>query len=362
MPEPLLNHKSRALLALLQTLKSMQYSFVTISPLSHLRINTRQDHPKARIDDVSKPASKLQNLRDIFGWSRSFNTAAIDQNVYGWMRQAEIIRTEKSDFFSTVRVSSYQFYSKPLMNKIGAEHLLDNREKLDSPEKVSEHNLLFLHSAFPTTNIDAVFFGPDTYRYLNFIDQVLASRSKDTTSRIVDIGCGAGPGAILMALRFPKAKVLATDINQTALELTRVNAHFAGASNVKVAFSDLLNDLEGQFDVITANPPYLVDKDARVYRHGGGLLGAEFSLKMLKAAIPRLAPGGQFVLYTGAAIVDSEDVFKQEVRQYLDQDQTRELTWQYQELDPDIFGEELFNDAYADTDRIAAIGLVVTMA
>ncbi len=48
-----------------------------------------------------------------------------------------------------------------------------------------------LHSAFPTNQSDAVFFGPDTYRFAA-VDTYLAGGR--TVRRAVDIGCGAGPG------------------------------------------------------------------------------------------------------------------------------------------------------------------------
>jgi methylase of polypeptide subunit release factors len=348
MPEKPLNTQQTALLKLLGALKKEQYSFTTISPLSHLRINTRQDHPRARVIDPADPQSKLQSLRDVFGWSRAFEEFSFDAEILKCMREADIVKPKKTHLSSSLRVSSYHFYPEPITKTYP---VLEN----------AEQNLLFLHSAFPTTGNDAVFFGPDTYRYLNLIDQVIGQRGDVTTLRMLDIGCGAGPGAILMARRFPKAEVFATDINHAALALAQVNAQFAETYNVRVAYSDLLTDMSGPFDVITANPPYLVDKDQRAYRHGGGPLGAELALRMLKASIRRLNPGGQFILYTGVAINDGFDAFKHEVVAYLHTLRPYKFSWRYQELDPDIFGEEMFNQAYAETDRIAAVALIVTL-
>lgn len=363
MPEKPLTTRQSALLNLLHLLKKLQYSFTTISPLSHLRVNTRHDHPSARHDRPDDSSTKLQSLRDVFGWSRGFEEAHFDAQIFSCMQQAGIVKPKKNLLCSTLRVSSYQFYEQPALGGLADDIRVAERmpESAIQPIEIIERQFLFLHSAFPTSHSDAVFFGPDTYRYLNLIDQVIMQRSASTTLRMLDIGCGAGPGAILMAQRFPKAEVFATDINQAALELAHVNAHFAGTYNVRVAYSDLLTDMCGQFDVITANPPYLIDKDQRAYRHGGGDLGAELSLRMLKAAIPRLNAGGQFILYTGVAINDGIDRFKQEAINYLRTLQPIKLSWRYQELDPDIFGEEIFNDAYADTDRIAAVALIVTL-
>jgi methylase of polypeptide subunit release factors len=111
-------------------------------------------------------------------------------------------------------------------------------------------------------------------------------------------------------------------------------------------------------DLLIANPPYLVDPAERAYRHGGGPLGAGLSLKILDAALPRLAPGGALLLYTGAAVVNGRDPFRDAAEERLAAD--RGVGWAYREVDPDVFGEELDTPAYAEADRIAAVVLTVT--
>src|SRR5690606_29046796 len=93
------------------------------------------------------------------------------------------------------------------------------------------NNLLFVHSAYPTQAADAVFFGPDTYRFARAIGQYLAQRSRPVL-RAVDVGCGAGPGAIVVAQACPEAQVWALDINRAALAATTVNAMLAGTPRV----------------------------------------------------------------------------------------------------------------------------------
>eukprot|EP01034_Spumella_vulgaris_P025107 gene25105-31522_t len=127
-------------------------------------------------------------------------------------------------------------------------------------------------------------------------------------ARIADLCCGAGPAAIALAGRYPQAEVLAIDINRDALELTQVNAELAGARNVHAVISDLLGAVEGGFDLITANPPYLLDAAQRSYRHGGGQLGEGLALRIVETALQRLNPGGALMLYTGVAVVDGQDV------------------------------------------------------
>ena len=120
--------------------------------------------------------------------------------------------------------------------------------------------------------------------------------------------------------------------------------------------SDLLTGVEGGFDLIVANPPYLVDPGERAYRHGGGPLGAGLSLKILRNAMDRLLPGGTLLLYTGAAIVAGTDPFRDAAAGEL---AGSGMNWTYDEVDPDVFGEELDDGVYAACDRIAAVLLTV---
>jgi methylase of polypeptide subunit release factors len=214
---------------------------------------------------------------------------------------------------------------------------------------------LYFHSAWPTDAPDAVFFGPDTYRYVAAMSQHLCL-NRPSVRRAADIGCGAGPGAVELALHFPEAEVLAVDINDAALRLTRLNAILADAQ-VQPKQSNLLADVEGSFDLIIANPPYMQDSAARAYRHGGGLLGAGLSLDIVDTALHRLSPGGTLLLYTGSAIVGGNDFFLIAATQIL----RDKCTWSYREIDPDVFGEELESESYGGADRIAAVLLCVTM-
>ena len=105
-----------------------------------------------------------------------------------------------------------------------------------------------------------------------------------------------------------------------------------------------------------ANPPFILDPAARSYRHGGGLHGAQLSLDWALAAARRIVPDGRMLLYTGSAIVDGRDRLKEELLERL---QPLGCALAYEELDPDIFGEQLDELGYEDVERIAAVGAVI---
>jgi 16S rRNA G1207 methylase RsmC len=76
---------------------------------------------------------------------------------------------------------------------------------------------------------------------------------------ILDLGCGHGVIAVVLARRAPGARVIAVDVNRRALELTRVNAAANGAGNVEVCQPD---DVAGElrFAAVYSNPPVRVGR------------------------------------------------------------------------------------------------------
>jgi len=296
-----------SLVRLAMELKDTGYSFTTVTPATHALVNSRSENTWAH------------NATDVFGWSRPFHENVLPPQLFNAMRTAEILDPHGEGWVTRVRASTLC-------------------------------GQLFLHSAWPTTAPDAVFFGPDTYRFANAIALHLAGNVY--VRRAVDIGCGAGAGAMAIALKWPQTEVFAVDINDRALLYTIVNAEVAGLGHISVLYSDLLDGIDGNFDLIVANPPFLLDSQERTYRHGGGSLGEKLSLAIASLAKTRLSPGGTLLLYTGTAIINGTDRLRASIATLLD---AACIEWHYQELDPDVFGEELTEPAYADTDRIAAV-------
>jgi methylase of polypeptide subunit release factors len=218
-------------------------------------------------------------------------------------------------------------------------------------------DLLFVHSAFPTDTPDAVFFGPDTYRFVRLVRDALGESTEPWPRRIVDIGCGSGVGGLCAAKLLGRGgDVVLADINRKALSYAAVNAAINEVGHVEIAHSDILDGIEGPIDVVLANPPYLVDEGERLYRHGGGKLGLSIALRIVEQGLARLNPGGRLIVYTATPIIHGADPFFESVRPLL-QPHARQFV--YEEIDPDVFGEELRLPAYLQADRIAAVGLTV---
>jgi methylase of polypeptide subunit release factors len=214
----------------------------------------------------------------------------------------------------------------------------------------SLYDHLYLHSGFPTQRQDAVFFGPDTYRYARLLHQHV-----EKAERVVDIGCGSGAGGLCLHKRVER--ICLADINSEALRYARINAELAGIANrVDVVNSNILANVNGEFDLVISNPPYMVDDTERTYRHGGQQLGSELSVRIAREGLQRLTVGGKLILYTASAIVNGVDTFWQSIQPVLEENNCEVY---YDEIDPDVFGEELDRLAYQHTDRLAVVSLIL---
>ncbi|MBA3935894.1 MAG: class I SAM-dependent methyltransferase [Planctomycetes bacterium] len=302
----------QALIALGRMLVESGYRFTTITPGAHALVNARPGNAVAT------------DLRDVFGWSRPFRPWLLAPAMLDLLKAADAVEDEGEHLRSRVRFSS--------IVAGGIERLI-------------------MHSAFPTIAQDAVFFGPDTYRFVRLLERVLPGGGD-----LLELGAGSGAAAICLAPRF--ASVTMSDINPLAARHAGINAALAGIADVQVAVGDLFAAAPGTYDAIIANPPYMIDATGRWYRDGGGPLGIELALRMVTESLAHLRPGGSFVLYTGSPVVQGADRFHEAVAPLL---RGLGLAYAYEELDVDVFSEELAHESYQGIDRIAVVGLTVTL-
>jgi release factor glutamine methyltransferase len=97
---------------------------------------------------------------------------------------------------------------------------------------------------------------PEVYKPLEN-EQVCAEYCHEG-DRVLDLGCGSGVATMFCA---PMAReVVAVDISLPAVRNTEMNCRLHKLKNVKVLLSDMFSGVEGRFDIILANPPYIDDE------------------------------------------------------------------------------------------------------
>src|SRR4051812_25725912 len=136
---------NRALLELGRELSRLGYRFTTPTPETHRRV-------------VSRKGGLSRDLRDVFGWSLPFEEPLLPPRLLALLAESGALLRDGTRLRSGVRYSS----------------LGDG---------------LFVHSAYPTREPEAVFFGPDTYRYC-----ALLQAHVEGARRCVDVGAGCGAG------------------------------------------------------------------------------------------------------------------------------------------------------------------------
>jgi len=130
-------------------------------------------------------------------------------------------------------------------------------------------------------------------------------------ARIVDVGTGSGVLAIGLALHFPTATLVATDISHQALQVARRNAQYHGvAERIRFVETSFLTLVEGPITMVVSNPPYVPSISApglipEVREHEphialfGGKDGLEGLRQVLLEAAPKLADGGWLIVEFG---------------------------------------------------------------
>lgn len=135
---------------------------------------------------------------------------------------------------------------------------------------------------------------------LNIID---IARSAQNTVKVLDLCTGSGNIAISLTKNAANCKIVASDISSDAIEIAKENARLNGVFE-KIIFikSDLFRDIEGRYDLIVSNPPYIARGEFETLQKevlkepmlalDGGADGLDFYRRIFSAAPGHLAHGG----------------------------------------------------------------------
>jgi ribosomal protein L3 glutamine methyltransferase len=138
------------------------------------------------------------------------------------------------------------------------------------------------------------------------IDPWLSQR----TQRVLDLCTGNGSLAVLAAMAYPDVTVDAADISRPALEVARINVDRHGlAERITPIESDGLEPLQGPYDLILCNPPYVnaqsmaqLPQEFRAEPQlalAGGSDGMDFVRRLLRAAPAKMSDEAVLVLEIG---------------------------------------------------------------
>lgn len=154
---------------------------------------------------------------------------------------------------------------------------------------------------------------PDT----EVIVELALQQKLPKTPRLLDLGSGSGALICTLLAELPMAVGVAVDVSPAALEVTQRNAAALGvAARLRTAQSSWYGRVEGVFDLVVSNPPYIpsgeiagLEPDVREHDPRLALDGGDDGLTCYRAiadgAWPHLAANGVIVVEVGAGQADA---------------------------------------------------------
>jgi release factor glutamine methyltransferase len=153
---------------------------------------------------------------------------------------------------------------------------------------------------------------PDTETLIEAaLDYVVRGGLRLEPLRILDIGTGTGALMLALLQELPNARGVATDVSVAALHVARGNAErLKLASRCSFVACNLADGVQGRFDLIVSNPPYiargaiaLLDPEVRDFDPrlalDGGADGLDAYRAIAASVPPLLAPGGRLIMELG---------------------------------------------------------------
>jgi release factor glutamine methyltransferase len=136
------------------------------------------------------------------------------------------------------------------------------------------------------------------------VERALAAIAGVETPRVVDVGTGSGAIALALKDERPDAQVTATDLSPDALALAHENAERL-ALEVELVQTSLLDGVDGPFDVVVSNPPYVLESEVgelqpevRDWEPRLAVVGEDQTARIARDARRVLRPGAAIVVET----------------------------------------------------------------
>lgn len=208
---------------------------------------------------MTTPARKSQKtwrVIDLINWGEQYFS---DNEFDNPRKEIEILL---QDILDCNRVDLYLRFEESLATTQLVKlregvHRRKNREPLQYiTGKAGFYNLIL------NVTSDVLIPRPESERLVEILLEIV---DKNSNISILDIGTGSGCLALALGQELPNARVTGIDNSAKAIELAILNAETLKINNVNFMQIDLFeNNIEGKYDVVMSNPPYIPKKEIEV--------------------------------------------------------------------------------------------------
>ncbi|AGB79802.1 16S RNA G1207 methylase RsmC [Enterobacteriaceae bacterium strain FGI 57] len=138
---------------------------------------------------------------------------------------------------------------------------------------------------------------------------LLSTLTPHTKGKVLDVGCGAGVLAAMLASHSPKVRLTLCDVSAPAVEASRATLAANGFEG-EVFASNVFSEVKGRFDMIISNPPF----------HDGLQTSLDAAQTLIRTAVRHLNSGGELRIVANAflpypAILDETFGFHEVIAQ-----------------------------------------------
>lgn len=248
------------------------------------------------VDEITRFGAKLMKkakLHPHFFSDRSFKSIALYLTFFSLSLPYEYKNNTYLNKTITYAEANkiLQLFEKRISARIPVEYVTHEAYYLGKPFYVNEHVLV-----------------PRSVMNTRFVD--FLQMAKWENYRVLDLCTGSGCIGITLALLNPKIQVDLVDISSDALSVALINIKkYSLEDRVKCIQSNLFQNVQGKYDIIISNPPYVSEaeykyqpaeiKNEPIIALRAGIVGLDFINKIIMQAKSYLNPQGMLIVETG---------------------------------------------------------------
>lgn len=205
-------------------------------------------------------------------------------------------------------ISSILFNAKDI-DSIQIEKIVEERITSDKPVQLVVGKSYFMGDKFIVSEDTLIPRGVTKI----VVEECVRLANKKSNPRILDIGSGTGCIAIEVAKHVSNSSLVSIDISKKAIEVAQKNANNLGVQDrISFIVSDMYEKVEGEFDIIVSNPPYIpiseIDKvsyrvknfEPSIALFANDEFGMQFYKKIIEGAKNHLKKEGYIVFEHGS--------------------------------------------------------------